>query len=170
MSGAPAAAPPTPHETAVGVNRSAARMSSDDRPARMPSTGGTSSRSDNLDDKSIHGTRGNGRGPVEDIGSLHVDEDSVGEVGALLPAVFTANDTAVGVNRSDARTSSDDQPARMPSTVETPSRSDNLVDKSLHGTRGNGRDPVEDMSFSNVDDNTAEEVGAPTTALSLIHI
>ena len=156
MYGAPAAVPPTSHDTAVGATRPGARMSSDDQPARMPSTVETPPRSDNLVDKSLHGTRGNGRGPAEDMSFSNADENAADMSGAPAAVPHTPHDTTVGANRPGARASSDNRPARMSSTGETPSRSDNLVDKSIHGTRGNGQGPVEDIAHAFADNFDAK--------------
>ena len=68
----------------------------------MPSTAKASSCSDNLVDKCLHGTRGNARGPVRDTSFYSYAADTPDESAAASP---TSHDTAVGANRSGARTS-----------------------------------------------------------------
>ena len=156
------------NDTAFGVAHPGARTSTELRPARMPSVSDGSSRSEYLVDNRTQGTRGNGA-PLEDMSFSYVDENAADVSGMLAITVFTANDTAVGKNRSAACTNTDKQPADIPLMGEAPSPLDNLVDKSPHDTQANEQDPVEGIACSNVDEDIAEEVPAFPSTISKLN-
>jgi hypothetical protein len=126
-------------------------------------TGRASFREKDSGDMPAQHLEGDSRGTVEVIGSLHVNEDAAEEV--LASADSTANDANVDVDRSSARVSNNDQPARIPLTGRAPSREKDLGDMLVQHWGGNTGGPVEDITHAFAEDLTEKFQGQSPSAV-----
>ena len=102
---------------------------------------------------------GDHQGPVEDIGSLHVDEDATEDV--LVPAVSTANGATAEADHFATRVSNPtDVCWHEPPTI--PSREKDLDDMPAQHLEGNAQGLVEDISLPPLGEDSAQNVPGPS--------